>query len=327
MLVEFDKLKRDYQEHQQELHAKLVAIMGDRLTAHCKSLQAVDWNLRRELVNDYMNVLVKETVTLHKVLTRYLQESASEYVMSQVFASINHRLSEEYGKIELPSHEAKNRLSRDVKYLHQHLSGLKGVVASTSMLETIVNDKFIPRLVQEAASPARPSTPVMATAANEARLSPPISPPQPQSSTFESTNQRLKSIFRRSSTMERKDSENKDSRNASSGPMSPPEKKETLDFPKATSPPPTPPKLERLASPPPPQSSSPKPTTNSRRSSYIVDKELPTPVPSDSNGNVEKGTAVASSAPDQPQNGSMTSAEPSEMGSTESIAAHEGSNA
>jgi len=78
MLVEFDKLKRDYQEHQQELHAKLVAIMGDRLTAHCKSLQAVDWNLRRELVNDYMNVLVKETVTLHKVLTRYLQESASE---------------------------------------------------------------------------------------------------------------------------------------------------------------------------------------------------------------------------------------------------------
>ncbi|KZT71406.1 Vps54-domain-containing protein [Daedalea quercina L-15889] len=38
MLVEFDKLKRDYQEHQNEIHQKLIAIMGDRLSAHIKSL-------------------------------------------------------------------------------------------------------------------------------------------------------------------------------------------------------------------------------------------------------------------------------------------------
>ena len=65
MLVEFDKLKRvrwvacrlvalltisyhyppkDFQEHQNEIHSKLIAIMGDRLTAHIKSLQ-VRWNL------------------------------------------------------------------------------------------------------------------------------------------------------------------------------------------------------------------------------------------------------------------------------------------
>jgi vacuolar protein sorting-associated protein 54 len=59
MLVEFDKLKRvcsvrsilddvtlmpcfqDYQEHQNEIHAKLVAIMGDRLSAHIKTLQVI----------------------------------------------------------------------------------------------------------------------------------------------------------------------------------------------------------------------------------------------------------------------------------------------
>lgn len=57
MLVEFDKLKRvrlgsrylksyrltarqkDFQEHQNEIHSKLVAIMGDRISAHVKSLQ------------------------------------------------------------------------------------------------------------------------------------------------------------------------------------------------------------------------------------------------------------------------------------------------
>ncbi|KAL0058245.1 hypothetical protein AAF712_015094, partial [Marasmius tenuissimus] len=86
MLVEFDKLKRDYQEHQNEIHAKLIAIMGDRLSAHIKSLQAVDWTLPPKssgssggiVVNDYMELLVKETVTLHKVLSRYLSPGVVE---------------------------------------------------------------------------------------------------------------------------------------------------------------------------------------------------------------------------------------------------------
>ena len=112
MLIEFDKLKRDYQEHQNEIHAKLIAIMGDRLTAHIRTLQvrfafpcppiwftfscfpsvlpssadkdgavqAVKWDVPKEGggVNDYMEVLVKETVTLHKVLSRYLPSSVVE---------------------------------------------------------------------------------------------------------------------------------------------------------------------------------------------------------------------------------------------------------
>ncbi|KAF8226749.1 Vps54-domain-containing protein [Tricholoma matsutake] len=85
MLVEFDKLKRDYQEHQNEIHSKLIAIMGDRLNAHIKTLQAVDWNIPKPGggVNDYMEVLVKETVTLHKVLSRYLSTPVVEVRVMQ----------------------------------------------------------------------------------------------------------------------------------------------------------------------------------------------------------------------------------------------------
>ncbi|OSX65343.1 hypothetical protein POSPLADRAFT_1133849 [Postia placenta MAD-698-R-SB12] len=50
MLVEFDKLKRDYQEHQNEIHQKLIAIMGDRLSAHIKSLQWSQTSLIRRLI-------------------------------------------------------------------------------------------------------------------------------------------------------------------------------------------------------------------------------------------------------------------------------------
>ncbi|KAG6335208.1 hypothetical protein ID866_3879 [Astraeus odoratus] len=147
MLVEFDKLKRDFQEHQNEIHSKLIAIMGDRITAHIKSLQAVDWEAPKQGdgANDYMELLVKETVTLHKVLSRYLSAPTVEYVMSQVFAIINHRLSEEYTRIDLQSQEAKDRMLVDARFLHQKLSVLKNVNAPTNMLETLVGEKTVPR--------------------------------------------------------------------------------------------------------------------------------------------------------------------------------------
>ncbi|KAJ1309562.1 hypothetical protein OPQ81_006335 [Rhizoctonia solani] len=145
MLIEFDKLKRDFQEHQNEIYTKLISIMGDRLAVHCKSLQEIDWTVphSKSPPNTYMEVLVKETATLHKVLTRYLSGHASELIMSQVFAAINHRLSEEYGKIDLPSQEAKDRLLEDARYLHGRLSALPGVGGLSSMLETVVSDKRV----------------------------------------------------------------------------------------------------------------------------------------------------------------------------------------
>ncbi|CAE6436349.1 unnamed protein product [Rhizoctonia solani] len=166
MLIEFDKLKRDFQEHQNEIYTKLISIMGDRLAVHCKSLQEIDWTTpnSKPPPNTYMEVLVKETATLHKVLTRYLSAHASELIMSQVFAAINHRLSEEYGKIELPSQDAKDRLLEDARYLHGRLSALPGVGGLSSMLETVVSDKRVvlpapPEPVINTTSPA-PAPPV-----------------------------------------------------------------------------------------------------------------------------------------------------------------------
>lgn len=48
--------------------------MGDRLAVHISSLQSIDWDTppANPGISDYMEVLVKETVTLHKLLSRYL---------------------------------------------------------------------------------------------------------------------------------------------------------------------------------------------------------------------------------------------------------------
>ena len=111
MLTEFDKLKRDYQEHQNEIHAKLVAIMSDRLAVHCGSLREIDWEStpEKDTPRPYAELLVKETATLHKVLSKYLSSQTVESVMSEVIRAIVSRLSEEYKKPELKSDEAKKR--------------------------------------------------------------------------------------------------------------------------------------------------------------------------------------------------------------------------
>lgn len=75
LLSEFDRILKDYQEHQKEIHAKLVAIMNERFAVHVKAMQVIKWDEQPDTEkspNGYMETLVKETMTLHKVLNKYL---------------------------------------------------------------------------------------------------------------------------------------------------------------------------------------------------------------------------------------------------------------
>ncbi|KAH8555260.1 Vps54-like protein-domain-containing protein [Umbelopsis sp. PMI_123] len=75
LLSEFDRILKDYQNHQGEIHTKLVAIMNERFDVHMKSMQAMNWdapNRNTKSPSAYMETLVKETTTLHKVLNKYL---------------------------------------------------------------------------------------------------------------------------------------------------------------------------------------------------------------------------------------------------------------
>ncbi|KZP21190.1 hypothetical protein FIBSPDRAFT_520567 [Athelia psychrophila] len=169
--------------------------MGDRLSIHIKALQAVDWAGPKDAsgVNGYMEILVKETVTLHKVLSRYLSIPVVEYVMTQVFAAMNHRLSEEYATIALPGPEAKDKMLADARYLHQKVSALKNVGTPSAMLETVIKEKPVARAANanaNANASARLSSSSLAPAAGKPAA------PAPQSA-----NDRIKNILRRDSSM------------------------------------------------------------------------------------------------------------------------------
>lgn len=147
MLVDFDKLKRDLQDHLNEINDKLVSIMGDRLTIHCKTLQSIDWSSSEASAsstkpNAYMEQLVKEAMTLHKVLSRFMPGQALELVMMQVLSAITSRLAEEYSKLDLPDNDAKDRLAGDARYLRQKLGELKGLERTVPGAVCLIMDLF-----------------------------------------------------------------------------------------------------------------------------------------------------------------------------------------
>ncbi|GAA5919775.1 hypothetical protein JCM1841_005852 [Sporobolomyces salmonicolor] len=164
MLTEFDKLKRDFQEHQNEIHAKLIAIMSDRLQVHSRTLETINWEdppQKPGLPNAYMEALVKEHITLHKVLSRFLQTETVFAIMLQVFTALDARLSEEYGRIELRSEGAKERMLVDVRYLREKLGDLKGIEGTgpAKELAALVQAKPLPKPTAAAKpSPLPPRT-------------------------------------------------------------------------------------------------------------------------------------------------------------------------
>jgi vacuolar protein sorting-associated protein 54 len=93
LMGEFDKVRRLLQEHQNSIHQKLVDIMTGRAAAHAKSMRAIDWVAKTtENAHPYMETLVKETSTLHRVLTRHLPEMSITMIMSPVFSSYEDHL-------------------------------------------------------------------------------------------------------------------------------------------------------------------------------------------------------------------------------------------
>ena len=243
--------------------------------------------------------------------------------MSQVFAAMNHRLSEEYSKIELPSQEAKeryitqyhnmescclninNRMLRDTRYLHQQFSGLKHVNAPTGMLETVVSEKQIPLQPGEQLARVRSRSPGPMSPTPETPLAQVPNPP----STAGSTNERLRGIFKRSSTFL-----SGESKPAAARPLPSPvaERPSLSIFPekvmaqepesRVNTPPPIPEKLNLsnglTSSTASPTLSAPRSPFERPRSPRVLEKALPIPVPTlDSNGNISDGPELSSSSP------------------------------
>ena len=94
-MAEFDRVKRLFQEHQSGIHDKLVDILTGRAAAHIGTMKRINWDTldTGPAVNGYMETLIKETTTLHRVLSKHLPEMTVQSIMQQVLANYKEQWS------------------------------------------------------------------------------------------------------------------------------------------------------------------------------------------------------------------------------------------
>jgi vacuolar protein sorting-associated protein 54 len=115
LLAEFDRVKRLFQEHQSGIHDKLVDIMSGRAAAHVSAMKKIDWDATSTTnagVNTYMETLIRETTTLHKVLSKHLPEATVQTIMLPVMANYRERWGRAFGELVLKTLDGKQRSRR-----------------------------------------------------------------------------------------------------------------------------------------------------------------------------------------------------------------------
>ncbi|KAL9579530.1 MAG: hypothetical protein Q9212_005057 [Teloschistes hypoglaucus] len=147
LMVEFDKVRRLYQEHQYGVHDKFVEIMSGRASTHVATMKKISWDAPMKdpqpTVNAYMETLVRETLTLHKVLSKYLPEMTIGMIMDPVFNSYRDQLGNGFRDVEVRTGVGKARMIRDVEFLQSRMSKLEGSVELSHYLLTVVNNKAV----------------------------------------------------------------------------------------------------------------------------------------------------------------------------------------
>jgi vacuolar protein sorting-associated protein 54 len=143
LMMEFDKVKRLYQEHQAGINDKLVDIMSGRAGTHVNAMRNVDWDttLNGQVASPYMETLVKETTTVHRVLSKHLPDMTVRMIMDVVFSSYREQWGKGFAEVEVKTAAGKQRMLRDVEFFRSRTSKLEGAGPLGDFLVQLVENK------------------------------------------------------------------------------------------------------------------------------------------------------------------------------------------
>lgn len=122
ILADFDKTKRLYQEHQSGIHDKLVEIMTARSAAHVKAMLALNFDAASASPSPYMETLTKETLTLHRVLSRHLNEGEVSMIARRIFAEYRAQWTKAFGDAVVKTEKGERAMLKDAETFEAKLS-------------------------------------------------------------------------------------------------------------------------------------------------------------------------------------------------------------
>lgn len=146
-LIELDRLRQEYAEHQERVLTKFVAIMGE-LIAHSAAntgLRETDWDALGSAACRFVEEVIKGTTTMHRVLYQILPPTQIQDIFNRVFDLLGHRLKEYLDHARPRTNAGRERLVDEVSHLVTSLSMLRGVNAQAlAELEGTIREKFSP---------------------------------------------------------------------------------------------------------------------------------------------------------------------------------------
>ncbi|ODQ66420.1 Vps54-domain-containing protein, partial [Nadsonia fulvescens var. elongata DSM 6958] len=134
LLNQFNEIRSQLADHQQEIYTKFSTIMSDRLNGHinaiikldCSQLAKTSTTTATEIANTYMQVLCKETNTMAKVLVKFLPKAIYLDIIKRIFDNYETKLLASYQQLPITNATERAVIIRDVDYFIESLSPIEG---------------------------------------------------------------------------------------------------------------------------------------------------------------------------------------------------------
>jgi len=188
-LVELDRLRQEYAEHQERILGKFVGIIGELVaqSAANTGLRETDWDAMGSAACRFVEEVIKGVSTMHKVLGGVLPGVQVQDVFGRVFDLLGFRLKEYLEEARPVTNAGRQRLVDEVSHLVTSLSMLRGVNAEVlTQLELTIKEKYSSASSSFSSSSSSPSTkqipselPTLASPSPTALPAPPLPPSSP----------------------------------------------------------------------------------------------------------------------------------------------------
>lgn len=145
-ITEYDRLKRLFQDHQYSIHDKLVDIINSHATVCIRAMEKIKWDDEDEVQREgspYMATFTKGTLTLQRVLSKYLPALSVMIIVRRVFMSCNEQWSKAFKAAVIRTEAGQARLLRDAELLEAKLDKIDGAEEFGAYMMNIVKAKQV----------------------------------------------------------------------------------------------------------------------------------------------------------------------------------------
>ena len=157
--ITFSIRVQDLVEHHERILAKFVGIVGEIVDSLSRSIPTTDWDRTNAATAEgasaaggtassssgssaFVTDAIKNTATMHKVLSAQLPPEQVQEIFSRIFELLNRKVPEYFAGVEPATPAGQQRLVDDIQHLSHSLERLRGVNAQALNLGPHFRERF-----------------------------------------------------------------------------------------------------------------------------------------------------------------------------------------